>query len=127
MVGLPIEIDPEMGAGIDERAHRLADTHDHDGHILAVARDDVATPAALGDVVDPADHRQAAVPLSFRILVQLLSSIGMTDRRDWRTSASVASAGSALMVASVTGAFSGLTALTSTMPNLPVSSDGSGE
>ena len=58
-------------------------------------------------------------------LVTGYADYGITDSLDWRTSAILASAGSALIWASVTGVFSFSTAVTSTMPNLPLSSLGS--
>ena len=51
---------------------------------------------------------------------------GITDSRDWRTSARSASAGSALIAASVTGFGIGPTACMSTQTQSPFSAVGSG-
>src|SRR5271170_5791862 len=106
-----------MRADIDVGPDDAAEPHDHDVGLDAVARHRVAAAAAVGDVVDPADRVHPRPPPSLTILVHALASIGITDRRDWRTSARVASSGSALICARVTGDLSGFPALRSTMTN----------
>ena len=58
--------------------------------------------------------------------IQLHGAIGMTDRRDIRTKATSANAGSALIAASVTGVGIALTTRISTLTQPPVSAVGSG-
>ena len=57
---------------------------------------------------------------------QSVSLTGQTDRRDCRSTAMPASSGTCFISASETGCFTGITAATSTIPNLPPGSAGSG-
>src|SRR5271156_519339 len=81
IVGLPIEIEPEMRADIDVGPDDAAQPHDHDVGLDAVACHRVAPTAAVGDVVDPADRAHPSPPPSLTIRAQALASIGITDRR----------------------------------------------
>ena len=64
-------------------------------------------------------------PISMRMF-HCSALTGVTDSRDWRTSAISASLSSALISASVTGLVMLFTAFTVTMPKRPLASVGSG-
>ena len=113
---------------------------------LAAAQDKPAAPAAkkgapkeapvakVNGVALPASHleflmqqqRTRGAPDNAQTRRHCGSVTGQTERRDWRTRAMSARTGSALICFSVTGRATGLRAATSTMPNRPSASPGSG-
>src|SRR6266566_2690575 len=69
---------------------------------------------------------QAGMPVIRHSTAHSASLTGHTDSRDCRNRENPASSGTVFISASATGFFTGMTGATSTIPNLPVGSPGSG-